>query len=489
MNGTLKSSQEQLPWDARTFHINELHDEQREERFSMAKLIKWCCRGGRSIRWSVIFTFTLNAHHLQETCPELFEKPMLLLHGDDSAKMQPGRSRGTHIIYKDSPEMWRGRKRAVSRRMWETSELGPEVRVSQVPIAQGVFHPKMAFLALADGRLVVVVSSANFVKQVAIDGSWVQLFPPAYRTDSNTMFNSWRADDSPPNDFGKCLHDFMDGITTELCKFREKDRKLEEGWRHRMWCSPKSFLQSVEPNCKDCNLQDIYDFSGAHVRLVTTMPGKYDLDRGVLPAMGHMRVRQILMQEKIRDRSPASPDKVWLSQTSIGAQVDLSLVDQVCQSLLSGDENRSIDVEPHELGHIVWPTEKCIYEIRESLHKSHSMADRRTIAGIRLGEGDSESDADNGSDEEGKVSAAACVESKLQVKSLGHSVYFWSTCGGFEHPLDMVRSLCRCSFFESAASQPVLILFFTSFSSADLCSTFTAPASSLRPASFSARLT
>lgn len=141
--------------------------------------------------------------------------------------------------------------------------------------SKGVHHPKSMLLLLTDG-IIVVVTTGNFSTALSTDVSWLQFFP-------------WQST-STPSSFGSRLDDFV----------AHQARSLGE--------MPK-WLR---------NLDARYDFSGAAVDLVTTVPGRFSVADDV--KYGHLRVRELV----------GGPSRTVVVQpTSIGDGVDDAFVRQL----------------------------------------------------------------------------------------------------------------------------------------------------------------
>ena len=153
--------------------------------------------------------------------------------------------------------------------------------------AMGVYHPKFIMIFCEEG-LAVAVSTNNVSGSTSIEGTWSQFFPTVDRDNTNN--DKINVDvDADADDFGLHLENFLVqcGVQMKQTGDRGLSTWLEYYTKTRLVplpsCSPlnkekKKKKEKEKLNIGDreiYSLQRKYDFTGAYVRLVSVVPGRF----------------------------------------------------------------------------------------------------------------------------------------------------------------------------------------------------------------------
>ena len=390
-------------FDARTFHTNRIDAPAESKRqfghFSLPDLLSALYHAGE-LRGVLLTTFCLNLSWLKEACPFLFGSdgseggpnlPVYILHdcrtpirqwrcgatkrSDYTSTAAPAPtdddaadSQGSNFA--DSQETIAGAVGAASAASaepyggWTVRDVPDEVQIEHLPptgsdgkVTRGVQHSKLALL-LCETRLIVVVSTANLVRQRSVDLSWLQAFPVVRKQQQWQLLQQQQ----PP--FGADLERFL------------QELQRTGNWRgggDRIQAFLKKVVGGIvdePPSWLRC-----FDFSAAKVDLVATVPGEFKRSdsqgRDNCSRFGAERVAALLRMSSPARCEPVQADPVVLQPTSIGAEMTEGYMAylQCCYASrppmevaeAAGEGGGS--TESHGGGvpmHLVWPSQSYI---------------------------------------------------------------------------------------------------------------------------------
>ncbi|CAM9190512.1 unnamed protein product [Chrysoparadoxa australica] len=233
------------------------------------------------------------------------------------------------------------------------------VQVERVKTPKGTHHPKLLLLFLNDGSLIVQVSTSNFVRQSAVDATWVQHFPPRKGGSTNA--------DNIGSDFGAVLQDFVEQQARQM-----KEWPAAETPQSAM--TPTTFMEMY---LQVASLADSFDFSQAGVDLITTVPGEHEYSPNARMFYGQQRLNQCLLRSESLLSAPLKPsDPLILQPTSIGNRITSTFMGHLVKSYLGFRKGETCCSErlgqafAPENTHIYWPSMEDMEQVKHNVkHK------------------------------------------------------------------------------------------------------------------------
>lgn len=272
--------------------------------FDLRKYINVLCDKGK-LRAAVFSTFRVNLDYITSSAFHLTKSsiPTFILHGDAASQRRlqatknfPARSEGTPP---------RKRQKAESESNTDAElcciDVPKNFHLHQVPAPRGTYHSKFALL-FTHSEVHVIVTSANLVRPITIDASWVQLFTTKH------------ANSETKSSFETQLLDYFEAVNTVLdpgsgaMPFRN------------------FFIDHLGADIRSVLAR--YDFSSSNVSLLTSIPGSREGMIHSNKMYGHMQLRHILKHDfpstqQVAKTHGAQPlGSLILQPTSIGYQFD-----------------------------------------------------------------------------------------------------------------------------------------------------------------------
>ena len=151
---------------------------------------------------------------------------------------------------------------------------------SKTSPALGVYHPKFHIIIMTHG-IAISISTANMTHQCSLEGTWSQFFP---RKDATAKSNSATRTPNEENDFGEYFATYLE-LTDE--QIPQNDRMTIGKFLQVTLQEEETLRVSTI-----AELFNAFDFSGAEVDLVATVPGRYYMKEN------HEEIKEIILAQR-----------------------------------------------------------------------------------------------------------------------------------------------------------------------------------------------